>query len=628
MWEFKDCSSNEALYTKSYVCSKGGFIDKFVCDPNKTPNSSQRPPQDCPKCENPVDGLYYRHCALLRKTLKEHKFSKDFLNTSESSNDNSNVNMPQDPIVFNKGPGENSSQSPPYIDHHCSYGCGDSLDDIFYQRCTCKSCENGAHHGYNCLPKVSIISNSEPCHDQNVEEFPQTLPSFHPTCYSGDENSLAYDSTPNLVNDSPNIFNPPSQPSMYSYEFYMDDAHYSYDCPPQFPFIYDLEPFDNFHPSQPVIDHLNLQQRINDSKIELYGTFQAWLRQQKDQVCHKIPLFYDDDDDEESSTPLRDIIISKLLPCITITPVLSTKETKDSLIMRDEHLDTIPENDDESFSDEEIPKEIYLNPLFDEEIISINIDPHHLNAESDLIESLLNQDSSAISSFKMDSLLDEFANELIFLKSILPGIDEADCDPKEEIHLIEKLLYDNSSPRHPKEFIFENSDAAIESFSPSPIPVEDSDSLMKEINLSLTSDDSMPPGIENDDYDSEGDILILEEFLSNDFLSLLENDSFRFDIPSSPLHPAKPSDDDEIDPNSGILTIKVVGDISEHYVLMPKLLPTQPTLASNEEKSPHLLSYQGLKACQLSSESPMMIYAGNIPILDVPFSISIPLDQL
>nr|GFD19371.1 hypothetical protein [Tanacetum cinerariifolium] len=51
----------------------------------------------------------------------------------------------------------------------------------------------------------------------------------------------------------------------------------------------------------------------------------------------------------------------------------------------------------------------------------------------------------------------------------------------------------------------------IKSFSPSPIPVEDSDSLIEEIDLSLTPDDSMPPGIENDDYDSEGDILILEE---------------------------------------------------------------------------------------------------------------------
>nr|GEY35743.1 hypothetical protein [Tanacetum cinerariifolium] len=214
----------------------------------------------------------------------------------------------------------------------------------------------------------------------------------------------------------------------------------------------------------------------------------------------------------------------------------------------------------------------------------------------------------------IDSLLDEFADELILLKSIPSGIDETDCDPEEEIHLIKKLLYDNSYPGSPEEFISKNSDAAIEFFSPSPILVEDSNYLMKEINLSFTPDDLMPPGIENDDYDSKVDMLILEELLSNDSLSLFENESFDFDIPSSSHPPVKPLDDD-----SKILTVKVVDDISELYVPMPRLLPTQTTLVSNQEKSPPLLSHRGLKAFQLLSESPMMIYGGHTPILDVPF---------
>nr|GEV77672.1 hypothetical protein [Tanacetum cinerariifolium] len=259
--------------------------------------------------------------------------------------------------------------------------------------------------------------------------------------------------------------------------------------------------------------------------------------------------------------------------------------------------DDFSSSDNESFSDKDIPKEIYSNPLFDEEMISIKIDPHHLNVE--LILFLMS--SSETHSSQINS----------------PGIDEFDCDPKEKFHLIKKLLYDNSSPRPLEEFISKNSEAAIESFSPSPIPVEDSDSLRDVIDLSLTSDVSMPPGIEDDKYDSKGDIL--EELLSNDSLSLPENESFYFDIPSSPRPPAKPSDDDEIKPNSKILTVKVMGDISEHYVPMPRLLPTQPTHASNQEKSPHLLSHRGLKAFQLSSESPMMIYGGNIPIMDVSF---------
>nr|GEZ22356.1 hypothetical protein [Tanacetum cinerariifolium] len=507
-------------------------------------------------------------------------------------------------------------------------------------RCTCKSCGKGAHYGYDCLPKVPIISNPEPCHDQNVEEFPQTLPSSHPTCYSGDENSFTYDSTPNLVKDSPYVFNPPSQPPMYSYEFCGDDAHHSYDCPPQIPFIYDPEPYYNqdfnfpqkFQSFQQQISHKNFKvfnnnilvvrtmgARIKLFNIELRWTFQAWLQQPKDQVCQKIPFCCDDDDDEESSIPLRDIIISELPSCIAITPVVSTK---DSLIMGHEHLDTILEKESDEFIKSSV-ENLVLNPSESEDESECDVPvSDDFTTFSNLLfdtDDDFSSNSLIISSSKIDSLLDEFVGELILLKSIPPGIDEAGCDYEEEIHLIEKLLYDNSSPRPLEEFISKNFDASIESFSPSPIPVEDSDSFRDEINLSLTPDDSMPPGIEDDDYDSEGDILILEELLSSDSFSLPENESFHFNIPSSLRPPAKPQDDDEIEPNLGILTVKVVGDISKHYVPMLSLLPTQPTLASNQEKPPYLLSYQGLKAFQLSSESPMMIYGGNIPILDVPF---------
>nr|GFD53546.1 hypothetical protein [Tanacetum cinerariifolium] len=99
-------------------------------------------------------------------------------------------------------------------------------------------------------------------------------------------------------------------------------------------------------------------------------------------------------------------------------------------------------------------------------------------------------------SSKIDSLLDEFAGKLTLLKLIPPGIDETDYDFEGDIHLIEKLLYDNSSPRLPEEFVSANSDAEIESFSPSPILVKDSYSLMEEIDLFCTPNYPMPPGIE------------------------------------------------------------------------------------------------------------------------------------
>nr|GEZ60192.1 hypothetical protein [Tanacetum cinerariifolium] len=123
----------------------------------------------------------------------------------------------------------------------------------------------------------------------------------------------------------------------------------------------------------------------------------------------KIPVRYDDDDDYNSA----------------ITP----NEPVDSLSMRDEHLDTIPATKSDEFI-KSCVENLIPNP-----------------------KSMLNCDSSIISSFsKIDSLLDEFADELTLLKSISPGIDETDCYSEEDIRLIERLLYDNSSPHPPEEF--------------------------------------------------------------------------------------------------------------------------------------------------------------------------------
>nr|GFD25821.1 hypothetical protein [Tanacetum cinerariifolium] len=152
------------------------------------------------------------------------------------------------------------------------------------------------------------------------------------------------------------------------------------------------------------------------------------------------------------------------------------------------------------------------------------------NVESDLIGSLLNHDSSIIPSFsKIDSLLDEFAGELPLLKSIPPGIDETDYHPENEIRLSQRLF----------------------------------DYPMEEIDLTFTPDSPMPPSIEEDDDDSR-DILIREKLLDNYSLPLLENESFHFDIPLSFRPPAKPPDG-----NTGILNIKMIGDVSDQKVPIP-----------------------------------------------------------
>nr|GEV33946.1 hypothetical protein [Tanacetum cinerariifolium] len=244
-------------------------------------------------------------------------------------------------------------------------------------------------------------------------------------------------------------------------------------------------------------DVLNINEGLSD-----YTISPSWNR----------PIFYDNDEHsreylEKSSKAITPVLPTEEPEYSLITP----NEPVNSLSIGDEHLDTIPatesdelinscvenlvpnpsesegENgcdvpscfttfsnilfndeyefdsvDDQSLYNEDFSEKIFSNPLFEEEISSIKKNQHHFNAESDLIESMLNHDSSIISSSsKIDSLLDEFAGELTLLKSIPPGVDKTDCHPKNEIRLSQRLLYDNSSPRPLKEFNSENSNDEI-----------------------------------------------------------------------------------------------------------------------------------------------------------------------
>ncbi|GJU34495.1 hypothetical protein Tco_1182849 [Tanacetum coccineum] len=347
-----------------------------------------------------------------------------------------------------------------------------------------------------------------------------------------------------------------------------------------------------------------------------------------------------------------------------------------SLIMEDEHLDTIPETEsdelikssvedlnhdltfsnlssnnedftssDESFSEEDVLNEnfkIFSNPLFDldEEITSTKVDqiddevlentnsiPSGIkylcfNAKSDLLESLLHRDTSINDSQKIDSLLDEFPGELTLLKSIPPGIDDVNLDPDGDILFLESLLYDNSSPRPPEEF---NSENPTESFSPSPIPVEDSDSLMEEIDIFLDGDDSIPP-------DSTIDVV----------------EDIPVDVPNIlPTHPALQMDFDfipsHIDLGSDLNASSLSGDRNKIYDpgicievestrFLSTLSPVIDTLLSfssenkdkvfnhgvlaSKEKSSSSLSLRGFKASKLfHQKSPMLIHGDNTPNL-------------
>nr|GEY07541.1 hypothetical protein [Tanacetum cinerariifolium] len=263
---------------------------------------------------------------------------------------------------------------------------------------------------------------------------------------------------------------------------------------------------------------------------------------------------------------------------IANTPDLPTKEPEYSQSMGDEHLNTIPETK----SDEVIKSSVKnLFPI-----------PSESEVTYDNKKSLLNRDILTISYPKIDSFLEEFFGELAHIDPIPQGIEEADFDLEEEIR----------------------------------------------------------------------NIHFLEELLSNDPLPLPKNDSSNYDHhhdPSFPRPLPEPLDIEvffDFEPDTGVLTTKVVKGISEHYVLMPNILPTLPTLdpdlpshllmipsdpktrfsiwgyslKSNPKYFYHgrnFLSHSSDKITSDFSENPMMMYGGDIPLLDVPYLYFYPLDQ-
>ncbi|GKE68254.1 hypothetical protein Tco_1526326, partial [Tanacetum coccineum] len=108
-------------------------------------------------------------------------------------------------------------------------------------------------------------------------------------------------------------------------------------------------------------------------------------------------------EDEDDSIPLGDII-SRYSTSKAITPDLPIEEPGNSLNMGDEHLDTIPATE----SDEVIKSSVENLVLIPSEFEGMSDDTSNVptcdnncvNVESDLVESLINHDTSIVHSSK------------------------------------------------------------------------------------------------------------------------------------------------------------------------------------------------------------------------------------
>ncbi|GKB53571.1 hypothetical protein Tco_0904324 [Tanacetum coccineum] len=292
----------------------------------------------------------------------------------------------------------------------------------------------------------------------------------------------------------------------------------------------------------------------------------------------KIPICYDDDDDEESSIPLKDIIISILPPCVAITPVLSTEEPIDSLIMEDEHLDTIPATE----SDEVIKSSV-------ENLVQI---PSELDMLILHLMKILGLLYDILLTIKDDILCEKLLNVNLLIGNI-------------------EALKDNHTPS--SDFVTKSSSTSLNFFLEETNTFDNSLPESEIFCFNLEEISSGSPATRSDyslpDYEafyndhieekSSGSTTTHSEF------SLSKYDSFIFDLSINPFPPANRSDfhheefagelahiisPPEYDcfyfknePELGDFTMDVVEDISfnptrEPRVHVPNTLPTHPTL--------------------------------------------------
>ncbi|GJY49438.1 hypothetical protein Tco_0439394 [Tanacetum coccineum] len=398
-------------------------------------------------------------------------------------------------------------------------------------------------------------------------------------------------------------------------------------------------------------------------------------------------VYYDDDDDDEDYT-------------IAITPVLSTKEPVDSLIMEDEHLDTIPATESNEVikssvenlvqipsESKGIPDKMCDVPFCDNSPpLDISKDQFEGFSKSNDDSTLIDDDSFSIDDidYVEASPPDSELVSLEVVEIVIPEVRGIDTDIlltiKDDI-LREKLLNVNlhiakiealkDNPSSSSDFVTKASSTSLNFFLEetntfdNSLPESEtfcfnleeisSGSPTSYLNLSLPDYEAFfydsEPDLGNftmdvveDIYDNptrEPRVHVLHDLPTHPTRHLDSDFTLSSDSPGSDLVVSFPSGTRNkiFDPGIFIevqsekflsrdeFSISFIRDPLSPLIntLLPFLSKNEDNvfnpgiLASNEEKSPHLLSHRVFKAFQLISESPMMISRGNIPILDVPF---------
>ncbi|GKD70662.1 hypothetical protein Tco_1324752 [Tanacetum coccineum] len=251
----------------------------------------------------------------------------------------------------------------------------------------------------------------------------------------------------------------------------------------------------------------------------------------------KIPIYYDDDEDYT----------------IAITPVLSTKEAVDSLIMEDEHLDTIPSVENL------VPIPSEFKGIFEDTCdVPVCEDPSTFDALNDHYEILSdsNNDGTLSDDDSYENIEYVEASPLNLEYDSLEEVNEEKEFDLEDIFQIQdvilrKKLLNISRLVTNIESLKNNPtpDYVFKSPSSFPIPIVDSDSFFEESDTSLSHlDNSLPEFKTFSDHTEETRSGSTTTHANN---SLPEYDSLLF----------------EVEPDQGGLTSVVISDNSNDPLL-------------------------------------------------------------
>ncbi|GJR95692.1 hypothetical protein Tco_0267866 [Tanacetum coccineum] len=524
LYAIKECSTCGSWYTKE-CCSIGNLNDQII-----VPNSSLH----CAVCGTPVDGPYCHGCTLIRMKFEKDLFTycvdngvfQNFQDTSESSNDNTNVvNAPREPSVVDQDPGTPLVASMEML--HAQTDFIEAMQDFLkkYDHIPHNEKEHQVMLAEGRFLGIykSLMGTIQPLKQETLNQIQKDQ----------EEKSIAELLAEERLQKANQVLNESQSPQ----EMRIQDLEIQkQQCLEEIKeWMNDLG-IREYRKEEIDIDYrrkcedkiYELKDKFNGLSIEIRKIIQEAEELRESEARARIQKIIIDDDDD-------DLGFYAVHPNTIHTPVSQNVEPKDSLIMGDGHINTTPETEtisvetlvsnpsesddfslgecnlfdiDDSYYEKSTSRLAHLAPI-SLEIVEVCVNDDDTDDDDDYDDDVYVDDCVDIEEDggEIDLDISKIVDISLWEKLV------------ESYLLIEKINAFSLSPPIPISPIFCPS---------STIPVVDLDLPLEEADVPSFSDDSILRGIESD-RDSGEDTTSIDALPLDDSMILPEYESFTFD---------------------------------------------------------------------------------------------------